>query len=77
MSKVIVYSTPTCGYCKLAKEYFKQNNVEFEEKDVTVDLEAREHMIQKSGQLGVPVIEIGDEMIIGFDKGKLGQLLGI
>lgn len=77
MPKVIMYTTPTCGYCKLAKDFFNQHNVEFQEKDVTVDLEAREYMIQKSGQLGVPVIEVDDTMVLGFDKGKLSQLLGI
>ncbi len=77
MPKVIMYTTPTCGYCKLAKEFFKEHNVEVTEKDVTVDLEAREYMIQKSGQLGVPVIEVGDTMVLGFDKNKLSQLLNI
>ena len=77
MPNVIMYTTPTCGYCKLAKEFFKEHNVEVTEKDVTVDLEAREYMIQKSGQLGVPVIEVGDTMVLGFDKNKLSQLLNI
>lgn len=77
MPKVTMYTTPTCGYCKIAKEFFKQHNVEFQEKDVAVDLEAREYMIQKSGQLGVPVIEVDDTMVLGFDKGKLSQLLNI
>ncbi len=77
MPNVIMYTTPTCGYCKLAKEFFKEHNVEVTEKDVTVDLEAREYMIQKSGQLGVPVIEVGDVMVLGFDKNKLSQLLNI
>lgn len=77
MPTVTMYTTPTCGYCRLAKVFFKENNVEFAEKDVTVDLAAREEMIAKSGQLGVPVIMVDDAVVIGFDKGKLSQLLGI
>lgn len=77
MPQVIMYTTPTCGYCKLAKAFFNENNVTFEEKDVTVDAPARETMIQKSGQLGVPVITVDDELVIGFDKEKLKKLLGI
>ncbi len=77
MAQVIVYSTPTCGYCKMAKAYFQEHKIEYIEKDVSVDLEARDHMVQASGQMGVPVIEVDDTIVIGFDKTRLASLLGI
>lgn len=77
MAHVVIYSTPSCGYCKLAKTFFKEHNIEFVEKDVAVDMPAREEMISKSKQMGVPVITVDDQLIVGFDKGKLAQLLGI
>ena len=77
MAKVVVYSTPTCVYCKMAKDYFKEHNVAYEEKDVTMDMDAQEEMIEKSGQMGVPVIAIDGEMIIGFDQKRIAELLGI
>ena len=77
MANVIIYTTPTCVYCKAAEEFFQEHNVQYEEKDVVQDEQAREDMIQKSGQLGVPVIDIDGEIVIGFDKKKLSELLGI
>ena len=77
MNKVIIYSTPTCPYCQLAKEFFKENNVEYDDFNVAEDAKAREEMIKKSGQMGVPVIEIGKDIVVGFDKNKLTELLGI
>ena len=65
---VTIYSTPTCVYCKMAKEFFAKNNVAYEEHDVASDAKAREEMVGKSGQLGVPVITIGDAVIVGFDQ---------
>ena len=65
-NKVIVYSTTTCPYCVYAKEYFKKNNIPFEDVDVTKDRKRAQEMIQKSGQMGVPVIDINDNIIIGF-----------
>jgi len=76
-AKVTIYTTPTCVYCKGAKEFFQEHNVSYEEKNVAVDEQAREDMVQKSGQLGVPVIDVNGEIVIGFDKGKLSELLGI
>ena len=75
--KVSIYTTPTCAYCKAAKEFFKENNVEYKEFDVAADVEKREEMIKKSGQMSVPVIFVGDEMVVGFNKDKLSELLGI
>ena len=75
--KVVIYSTPTCVYCKMAKEFFREHNVSYVEKDVSADEQEREEMIRKSGQLGVPVIEIGATIVVGFDPGKIAELLGI
>lgn len=75
MTNVIIYSTPSCVYCKLAKEYFKQNNVPYVEKDVFVDEVARNEMIEKSGQLAVPVIDIGGKIVVGFDRGQIAGMI--
>lgn len=77
MAKIKIYSTPTCVYCKMAKEFFKENNIEYTDVDVAVDLKEREEMVQKSGQMGVPVIDIDGEIIIGFDREKIKDLLKI
>ena len=83
MKKVIIYTTPTCGYCKIAKALFVEKGVAYSEKDVAADSVAAEDMIQKSGQMGVPVITISDEdgsneqLIVGFDKAKLLVALGL
>ncbi|MBI2445488.1 glutaredoxin family protein [Candidatus Micrarchaeota archaeon] len=74
---VTIYSTPSCVYCKLAKSYFKEKNIEFKEIDVAADQQKAEEMIEKSGQLGVPVIEIDDQVIVGFDKPKIQKALGL
>ena len=73
--KVVIYSTPTCHFCHAAKDFFKANNVEFTDYDVQADAERRQEVVEKSGQMGVPVIFIGDEMIIGFDEDKIKELL--
>ncbi len=77
MANVVIYSTPTCGYCRMAKAFFTEKNVAYTEKDVSVDEVARDEMIAKTNQMGVPVIMVDDQVVIGFDKGKLSQLLGI
>lgn len=77
MKQVTIYSTPTCHFCHAAKEFFKANNVEFTDHNVAEDQDKRREMVEKSGQMGVPVIFIGDEMIIGFDEGKVKKLLEI
>lgn len=76
MKKVTIYSTPTCHFCHAAKEFFKENSIEFTDHDVSTDAEKRNEMVQKSGQMGVPVIFIDDQMIVGFDEVKLKSLLG-
>jgi len=77
MKKVQIYSTPTCSYCHMAKDFFKKNNVSYEDFNVATDLEKRKEMVEKSDQMGVPVIIIDSELIVGFDKAKISRLLGI
>ena len=81
MKKVKIYSTPTCGYCKMAKEFFTENNVEYTDYDVAADEDKRNEMVELTGQMGVPVIAIGDddkpEVIIGFDRPRVSELLGL
>lgn len=77
MKEVTIYTTPTCGYCKMAKDFFVANNVQYAEHNVGTDLEKRKEMIEKSGQMGVPVIFVGDDMVVGFDKARLSELLGL
>ncbi len=75
--KVEIYSTPTCTYCNMAKEYFKANGVEYQEYNVGADMDKRKEMIDKTGQMGVPVILVDGEVTIGFDKEHLAQQLGL
>ncbi|HLP43828.1 MAG TPA: glutaredoxin domain-containing protein [Candidatus Nanoarchaeia archaeon] len=78
MKKVQIFSTPVCKYCKLAKDYFAANNVPYEEFNVAADAARRQEMIDKSGQLGVPVIIIGDtDLVVGFNKPVIANLLGL
>ncbi|MCF6276454.1 MAG: glutaredoxin family protein [Candidatus Magasanikbacteria bacterium] len=73
--KVLVYSTPTCPYCHKAKDYLKEKGVEFEDINVAEDSEKAEEMQKKSGQLGVPVLDIGGEILVGFDKTQIDEAL--
>lgn len=75
--KVKVYSTPTCPFCIRTKQFLKENSIEFEDINVSTDQQAAEEMIQKSGQMGVPVLDIEGEIIIGFDKEKIKKALGL
>ena len=77
MPNVTIYSTPTCTYCNMAKSFFKANKVAFTEHNVASDLEKRREMIDKTGQMGVPVIDIGSEVIVGFDESHIRTALGI
>ena len=74
---VKVYSTPMCPYCVRLKEFLKANNVAFEDIDVSVDQAKAEEMIQKSGQMGVPVLDIDGTIIVGFDQSRIKAELGI
>lgn len=73
--KVTVYSTQTCPYCVMAKNFFMQNNVPFEDLDVGMDMAAAEEMVKKSGQMGVPVIDIDGNIVVGFQPNVFKKLL--
>lgn len=75
--EVRIYSTPTCHFCNMAKEFFTANNVPFQDYNVQTDLDKRKEMIEKSGQMGVPVIYIGNEVVVGFDEDRIRALLSI
>ena len=75
--QVTIYTTPTCHFCHAAKDSFNENKVKFTEYDVARDLAKRQEMVQKSGQMGVPVININDRLVIGFDEEQLRSLLGL
>jgi glutaredoxin-like YruB-family protein len=77
MPKVKIYTTPSCVFCAMAKEYLKERGVAFEEIDVSKDEKAAMEMIEKSGQMGVPVIEIDGQIVIGFDKERIDELLNL
>jgi glutaredoxin 3 len=76
-ARVIVFSTPTCSYCRMAKNYFRQNGIRFRDVDVTRDPAAARDMVRRSGQSGVPVIDINGHIIVGFDQPKIKQLLNL
>lgn len=75
--KVTIYTTPTCHFCHMAKEFFKQHDIPYTEHNVLTDLEKRKEMVAKSGQLGVPVIDINGDVMVGFDQRRLAQALGV
>lgn len=72
-----IYSTPSCIYCVTLKEFLKEHNLNFEEIDVSQDEKAQEEMIERSGQMGVPVIDIDGEIIVGFDQPKIKKILNL
>ena len=76
-SEVTIYSTPTCHFCHAAKDFFTANAVDFTDINVASDLAKRKEMIEKSGQMGVPVITIGNEVVVGYDESRLRELLSI
>jgi len=77
MIKVKIYTTPSCTWCKRTKDFLKEHNVEYEDINVASDARARQEMVQKSGQLGVPVTIISNKVIVGFDESALKSALGI
>ena len=77
MKNVTIYSTPTCVYCNMAKTFFKANDVPFTEYNVASDLARRKEMIDKTGQMGVTVIDANGEIVVGYDEPKLKTVLGI
>jgi glutaredoxin-like YruB-family protein len=74
--QVIIYSTPVCHFCNTAKDFFTEHDVSYTEHDVAADAEKRQEMIDMTGQMGVPVIRIGDDVVIGYDEDKLKELIG-
>ncbi len=77
MKEVTIYSTPTCQFCNMAKAYLKENNIPFTDYNVAENVEKRMEMVELTGQMGVPVIKIGDEIIIGFNQPRIAELLGL
>jgi len=77
MQKVRIFTTPSCVYCQTLKGYIKSHNVSFEDIDVSSNETALDEMIDKSGQMSVPVVDIDGQFIIGFDKNKINELLNI
>jgi glutaredoxin 3 len=77
MRKVRIFSTPSCPYCLTLKEYLKGQSIVFEDIDVSQDKNALDEMVEKSNQMGVPVVDIDGQIVVGFDKEKINQLLNI
>ena len=77
MKNITIYSTPNCTYCHMTKEFLKEKGIIFIDYDVGSDKEKRKEMIDKSGQMGVPVIDIDGEIMVGFDKSELEAKLGL
>lgn len=77
MHKIIIYSAPWCVYCKMVKQYLDEKKIEYTELDVSSDDKAKDEMIEKSGQLGIPVVDIDGKIIIGFDKPAINAALNI
>ncbi len=75
--RVIVFSTPNCPYCNMAKRYLRERGIRFRDVDVSRDPAAARDMVRRSGQQGVPVIDINGKIVVGFDRAKINQLLGL
>lgn len=75
--RIVIYSTPTCPFCIRAKQFLKDNNIAFDDVDVSSNEEAGRVMIEKSGQMGVPVLDIDSQIIVGFDREKIKNALGL
>jgi glutaredoxin-like YruB-family protein len=75
MKKVTLYTTPSCQYCEQAKEYMKEHDIDYKYYDVSDNTKRRKEMIEKSGQMGVPVIVLGDEMMVGFEEERFDEMV--
>lgn len=75
--EVVIYSTPTCHFCHAAKAFFDEHGVAYTNHDVASDMEKRKEMIDMTGQMGVPVIRIENDVVVGFDEAKVKELLQI
>lgn len=77
MQEVKIYTTPTCPYCERLKSFLEEKNIGYTEFDLSQDAQKRQEIIEKTGQMGVPVTQIGEEFVIGFDPNKISQVLGL
>jgi glutaredoxin 3 len=77
MKEVKIYSTPTCHFCHMAKDFFDEKGIKYADYNVLTDLEKRQEMLDKTGQMSVPIIDIDGEIILGFDQARISELLGI
>ncbi len=77
MKEVTIYSTPSCHFCHMAKDFFSEKGVKFTDYNVAQDQDKRKEMVEMTGQLGVPVIKIGEDIVVGFNRGAVARLLGI
>ena len=77
MKNVVIYSTPTCHYCHLAKDFLTERNIGYTEYDVAADIKKRQEMVDKSGQMGVPVIDVDGQVMVGYSEEALSKALGI
>jgi len=77
MAQVTIYTSPSCTHCNSAKRYLSEHGVDYREVDISRDLQSAQRLIDKTGQTGVPVIEVDGTMIVGFDKRRLNQALGL
>ena len=75
--KVIIYTAPTCPYCRMTKQFLDDNNIGYEDVDVSSDPASADEMVKKSGHMGVPVLDIEGEIVIGFDKDRIKTALGL
>ena len=75
--KIKVYSAPSCPYCTMVKQFLKESNIAFEDIDVSVNQQAAQEMVDKTGQMGIPVVDIDGEIVIGFDQDKIKGLLDL
>jgi glutaredoxin 3 len=75
--KVTIYSTPSCPFCMMTKRFMKENNIDFEDIDVSTDQAKAQEMVRKSGRMAVPIVDIDGEIIVGFDKGRIRKALGL
>ena len=75
--KIEIFSTPTCHFCSLAKDWFKEKGLIYTEYDVAADIDKRKEMVEMTGQLGVPVIRIGEEVLIGYNPSKMSEILSV
>lgn len=75
--RIIVFTTPTCRFCRATKRYLRERGIPFKEVDVSRDPAAARDMVRRSGQSGVPVIDIGGKIVVGFDRAKIDRLLGL